>query len=186
MKTTKEIRSRVNGVLVQEMLRRITEASKRLPHHCKHNHRHLLDTRKQVDGHSNTTYNRVEAGGPTLGLCMVGAEDPENWLGDICEDAIDAQRCSVFEPHQTASEIYTQFEVDLNTVGWVEEHMPNLAALYWILGEQSVLADLSWWKRWWIKLFRVRVKPPTKHGLTHLLPKLGTQHEINSESGPET
>lgn len=173
MKDESEIRARVRALLVQELDRRVEEATRRLPHLCQHNHRQALDTRKNVEGEANGTYNRVSPNGkslPTIGLCMLGAEDPETWGGTICEDPIDAQRCPYFVSRQTKEEILHGFYQDLTTLGWVPEHMPELAGLFWVLDEGYQI-QLPWWKRLWFRLLRIRVEPIVKP-VAALLPSI--------------
>lgn len=167
MKTVDEIRDRIRYLLVYELDRRIEEASQRLPHRCKHNRLHHLDARKQVDGEANFRYNLIDAKGPqTMGLCMYGAEDPEQWPGDICEDEIDAKRCGDwFEPIQTKDELLAEFIEQLQEPGWVEDNMMDVAQLLWVLDlegdtdEQARILVLPWWKRLWYRFLRIRVEP---------------------------
>jgi len=124
-----------------------------------------LDSRKTVDGEPNEMYNRVSAddeGTPvdrTLGLCMLNAESPEDWGGNICEDPIDAQRCPYFEPVLTKDEILTDFEVMLSNPGELEERLPAAAELLWAI-EETEVPSLPWWKRLWFWLLRIRIEPP--------------------------
>ena len=167
MRPEAEVRDRLRALLVQELDRRVEEATKRLPHLCVYNYRHPLDDRKTVDGEPNYQYNRVTAGAwepvtRTMGLCMYGSESPEDWGGTICEDAVDAQRCSLFQPIRTKAEILTELEQQLKTPGWAEENLPEVAGLLWVLGEAGA-PTLPWWKRiWYHWILRVRVEAPLK------------------------
>lgn len=159
MKTAAEIRDRIRYLLVYELDRRVEEASRRLPHRCKHNHLHQLDARKQVDGEPNFQYNRIDAKMPqTIGLCMYGADDFEQWPGDICEDEIDARRCPWFESIQTKEELLAEFVEQLQEPGWVENNMVDVAQLLWVLDQAEILV-LPWWKRLWYRFLRIRVEP---------------------------
>jgi hypothetical protein len=159
MKTQKEIEDRLRGLLCQELDRRIQAASARLPHACRHNHRHTLDHRRTVEGSPNYGYNRVTdtKGLPvvqTMGLCMLDSEAPDRWKGDICEDPIDAQRCPYFDPKLTPARVYDQFLDDLAS----KDLSPDVRALFWVLG--GATTKLPWWKRLWSRyILRVDYEP---------------------------
>ena len=159
MKTSAEIQDRIRFLLVRELDRRVEEASQRLPWRCKFNHAHSLDARKQVDGERNWDYNSITGKrAQTMGLCMYGAESPEEWPGDICEDEVDAKRCPWFEPIQTKEEMLAEYLDQLQIEGWVEENMSDVAQLLWALDE-SVALVVPWWKRVWFWFLRIRVEP---------------------------
>jgi len=175
MKKEGVIENRVRGLLVTELERRVEEGSKRLPHLCHHNQRQPLDTRKTVEGEPNSTFNRVSSPNgkklPTIGLCMLGAEDPEQWQGTICEDPLDAQRCPYFNPIIDKKMVWEEFAEQLGTPEWVSEHMPELEALCWVLGDDiDPVKRLPWWKRMWFRIIRVNVEPLTVSDVTALLP----------------
>ena len=164
MRSEAEVRDRLRALVTQELDHRVAEAQKRRPHLCRHNYRHPLDDRKTVDGEPNEYYNRitVDAWVPTshtLGLCLYGQEDPENWRGDICEDDLDAQRCPLFEPIKTKEVLWAEFSEQLHTPGWIDEHLPAVAELLWVLEEITAPA-LPWWKRiWYHWILRLRIEP---------------------------
>lgn len=146
----------------------MVEAQKRLPRQCVHNHRQPLDERREVMGGANAYFNRITYGGgeavdQTLGLCMLNATTPEDWQGNVCEDEIDAKRCPYFEPLQSKQDIMTRFSGQLFEEGWVEENMPDVAALLWVLGKSSTsevqLLSVPWWKRLLYWFVRVRIEP---------------------------
>lgn len=163
MKTLSEIESRIRGLLAEEFDRRVEEAHLRLPSRCVHNHRQELDPRKRVEDEPNPSYNRVDRYHlPVVnktGLCMLGADSPEDWQGTICEDPIDAQRCPSFTAIETKSEIYTNFMRDLTLEGWIAKYMPETAALLWVLEAERLYLRVPWWKRLWFRLLRVRLEP---------------------------
>lgn len=164
MRADADVQNRIRALVIQELDCRIKEASSRLPHLCVHNYRHPLDDRKIVDGDPNESYNRItiDAGIPVsrvLGLCMQGQSNPEEWGGNICEDPVDAQRCPLFEPVRTKSNILIEFDEQLNTPGWVEDNLPAVAALLWVMGKM-IPTPLPWWKRFWYHwILRIRVEP---------------------------
>lgn len=173
MKTQNEIEDRIRYLLVLEIDRRVLEANQRLPHRCTHNHHQSLDTRQQVDGEPNETFNRVTDRQnlpvlQTIGLCMVGAEHPDAWQGTICEDPVDAQRCPLFTPMQTKKEIETSFWQDVSDSVWVQEHLPEMYGLFWALQRSPGEIRLPWWKRFWYRFLRIQVEPV--HNIPPLLP----------------
>jgi hypothetical protein len=177
MKPSAEIESRIRFLLCEELTRRVNEAQTRLPHLCVHNHRQPLDTRKTVEDLPNDTYNRTtdRDGLPvvqTIGLCMLGAEDPSTWQGNICEDPIDAQRCPYFTPSATKESIYAAFKSNVEDLEWVQHHMPEMHALLWVLDKARNLA-IPWWKRLWFRILRIEVAPVlSKEAVAQLLPHI--------------
>lgn len=158
MKTSDEILDRVRGLLAQELERRLAETQQRLPHLCTYNHRQPANS-KQVEGEENPLYNRIATtSGTTIGLCMYGAEHPEDWPGDICEDPIDAQRCPLFKPLLDRDSVVRQFKEQLQTPEWVEENMPRLSELLWVL-ESTQVPTIPFWKRWFLRLRRLSLEP---------------------------
>lgn len=167
MKTADEVRNRVVELLGAELDRRVLEASERLPHRCVNNHRQPLDSRRRVEGESNPTFNRVSAGTDrgrglpvvqTIGLCMLGSDDPEVWAGTICEDAVDAKRCPYFSPAQSKAELFAEFTNDLRDTEWVQANLPEVAALLWVL-ESMQVPRISWWKKLWFKFAQIKTEP---------------------------
>jgi hypothetical protein len=158
------IEDRIRFLLCEELSRRVREAETRLPHLCTHNHRQSLDTRKMVEDMPNDTYNRTSDrhGLPlaqTIGLCMLGAENVEEWPGNICEDPIDAQRCPYFNPTQSKAAIFERFKNDVADLEWVRVNMSELYGLFWVLDTTDMSPGLPWWKRLWFRMLRIHVAP---------------------------
>lgn len=163
MKNQDEIEDRIRALLVAELDRRVRLAHRRLPTRCVHNHQQELDPRPKVEDEPNQGYNRVDRRHlpvvPTMGLCMLGADGPETWQGTICEDEIDAQRCPTFTPIESKDEILANLKVDLANFGWIQEHLPELYGLLWVLDTGVLHQSLPWWKRLWFRFLRVRLEP---------------------------
>lgn len=181
MKSQQELQDRIRELVKESLKQRLEEAHVRLPHLCTHNHRHVLDSRKTVLGEANEQYNRIGDArhlplAQTMGLCMLGAEDPEQWKGDICDDPIDAQRCPYFSPRESPQIITEEFTEGLKDRAWVEKNLPVVAALLWVAEESTVPANEpepeaapepepepepaplviirpSWWKRMIARIF---------------------------------
>ena len=165
MKTQNEIEDRIRSLLAEERDRRVAESRERLPRLCAHNHQQPLDSRRQVEGEPNETFNRIttRVGLPvvqTMGLCMLGSEHPEDWQGTICEDPIDAQRCPVFNPKESPEAIEAAFRQQMQDDAWVRANFPEVNALLWALDTPGLPPEpvpssepeeppvpLPWWKR---------------------------------------
>jgi len=174
MRSDDQIECRIRKLLVEELDRRVAEASQRLPLLCVHNHRQPLDERREVYGEVNG-YNRITDGNgegviQTLGLCMLGASRPEEWRGTICEDDLDAKRCPYFTPIKTKKVIWDEFQRDVRDGPWLAAHLPAVSELSWTLNHGR-MPQLPWWKRLWHRWFlRIVVVPPLPVDDPALLP----------------
>lgn len=173
MRTNDEIQNKIQTLLHKELNRRVQEATQRLPHRCTHNHRQSLDARREVTGEPNEGFNRVNRTRlptvPTLGLCMLGANTPEKWRGDICDDPIDAQRCPYFNPTLSKGAILTEFRQQVEDEEWLKAKLPDVHALLWVLDTSAPNYHLPWWKRLWFRFLRLRTEPV--RGVVALLPQ---------------
>lgn len=178
MKNQSEIEERIRALLSEELTARVSLAGKRLPRLCEHNHRHTLDVRKKVEDETNAIYNRITTGPhlpviQTIGLCMLGSNDPESWAGDICEDPIDAQRCPYFSSKLNKQVLWESFSKQVLDTSWLRSNMPEVHVLLWALGAQKQTLLIPWWKRIWFRLCRIRVEPVTPaEDITKLLPPI--------------
>jgi len=178
MKTQTEIERRIHWLLCVALDARVAEASKRLPRLCRHNLQNPLDTRRQVHGENNPGYNRIsvargEAVTQTIGLCMLGSDNPEVWGGTICEDDIDAQKCPLFEPRLIKETVLLEFRETLRDPDKLRVEFPEVHGLIWALEDSSWVTDYSklpWWKRLWFHFLRIQVEPVRQRSWDHLLP----------------
>lgn len=177
MKSKAEVQNRLRGLLLAEFNRRVGIAHRRLPNRCINNHRQQLDPRKQVEDEVNPSYNRVDRRRlpvvNEIGLCMMGAENPTEWKGDICEDPIDADRCPWFTPAQSKEALLQEFEQDVADIEWVEEYLPAVYSLLWVLDEAGANYHLPWWKRVAFWFLRIQVEPVRTQDVMKLLPPGG-------------
>lgn len=112
-------------------------------------------------GHRNCVHNyiHVDAEGNEVGLCMLGAEDPANWPGNICDDDETAEACPYFENKYNKEYLKQEFELLLADPEILYTKFRDIALLGWVLGEQTSMVpiseapDLTWWQRMtqWIK-----------------------------------
>lgn len=161
MRTPNEVEDRIRALLVEELDRRMADASQRLPVKCTHNHRQSLDNRRKVEGDFNPTFNRISThqGLPvvqTIGLCMLNADRPEDWQGTICEDPIDAQRCPYFDPKISKDDVWDGFVHDLSDADWVQLNLPQVHELRWVIAEEKDV-QLPWWKKILFRFARIRI-----------------------------
>ncbi len=191
MRAEAELQNQIRILLDAELNQRLETALAKLPTSCIHNHRQPLDERKLVDGQPNEAYNRIVDARSlpvvqTIGLCMLGAENPEEWNGTICEDPIDAQRCPVFSPKFPKQAVIDKFHEQIRDLNWVHDHLPEIYGLLWVLGPEKPLEPepapvepepeslpvpvvmdsmspspptLPWWKRFICRLLRIDVGP---------------------------
>jgi len=167
MRAESEIQDRIRFLLTKELDHQVSEACVRLPCNCKHYHKQPLDSRKEIvnvvgEIVPNENYNRVSASASSIiGLCMLGAETPEEWKGTICEDPIDAQRCLSFELVSTQESVGREFYLQLKNLDWVAINLPEIYGLLWALGTKS-MPKLPWWKALWFKFVQIRPDPLVK------------------------
>ncbi len=164
MRPEQEVKQRVRSLLGAELDRRVQEASERLPTRCVHNHRQPLDSRKQVEGYPNPGFNLVSREGKvglpviqTVGLCMLGVDDPEEWRGTICDEPIDAKRCPDFTPAQSKDALLATFKEEIQDLEWLLANLPEVHTLLWVLGAMDV-PHLPWWRRLWFYFLRIQVE----------------------------
>ena len=152
MRPINEIEDRIRGLFFEELRLRGAEAEKRLPARCIYNKQNPLDSRSLHEGEPNDYHNRITtepwtASTRTIGLCMYGSKDIETWPGNLCEDAIDAQRCPLFTPLQSKAEILAEFMSDISNVAYKSASVPipitggGSAAAYWLMGRKWTQTD---------------------------------------------
>lgn len=163
MKSVGQIEDRIRRAVALELERRLEREV--LPHLCRHNFRQPLDHRRTVYGEANAGYNRISLGVvngvalpvlQTMGLCMLGAEEPEQWPGNVCEDPLDAQRCPKFEHRQSAAEVYRGFMADVHSATWLKENLPEVSGLLWVIDAELRPSGRRppWWVRVWMWFVR--------------------------------
>jgi hypothetical protein len=101
---------------------------------------------------------------------MLGAESPESWPGNICEDPIDAIRCPYFNPKKSKQDILDELQLQLRDLAWLKENMPEICGLLWSLNENPRPLAMPWWKRVWFWFLRIRVEPLVNVDPDRLLP----------------
>lgn len=112
-----------------------------LGHHhynCVHNHRH-------VDKHGEAF------------LCMLGADDPENWKGTICDSDDTVKTCPYFQGRHSKEEVKETFLRDLQNTETLFEEYRDVAILQWVL-ESPMVTSVEEKNRTWFQKFKDWVK----------------------------
>lgn len=89
-------------------------------------------------------------------LCMYGSDDASTWAGVVCDNESVARRCPKFKPKVTVSEATAKAESLLADDDWVFEHMKDVAALQWVIGDRIYKHEpttLQRIQRWLIRRF---------------------------------
>lgn len=164
MRSAEEIRERVRTLLRAELDRRIEGATLRLPQRCRHNHRQPLDSQPRVNDEVNPGYNRHDRRHlpvvAEMGLCMVGADNPAEWPGTICDEPQDAQRCPLFDPLESPGQAAERFLDEVRDPAWLLAHMPEVAHLLWVIEvDDAPPVRLPWWRRWLLRWFPPVIEP---------------------------
>lgn len=143
----KEISKKIRSLQLAVILANVRDQLRRAPHNCKYHHDHKIPNTEE-----------------TIGLCMYGSDDPENWPGDVCDQDEIAQACPMFSCKTTKQQALKHEAGRLQNPVIVKENYPEIAALLWVLTEdtswmimgpepeQTYLMDLSWWDRMKLKL----------------------------------
>lgn len=163
MRSRTEIENTIKHRILQTYKRMRVEATKRLPDRCRYNHRQALDPAPKYLDVPNPGYNRVDRRRlpivPEMGFCMFGAEHAAEWQGNLCDEPIDAQRCALFTSKTTEEQDRQALIANLQDPRWVEDNLPDVAALLWVLGQQEASYTPPWYLRWWWALFPVQLEP---------------------------
>ena len=135
--------------MLEELNRRMGAAQAKLPCNCTFNHQQPIDLRKKVRNEPNPNYNTISEGNRTIGLCMYGSDDIQNWPGNICDEPSDAKGCPMYNSIHTKESVLRAFNRDLEDQEWVKAQMPALDPLLWVL---DGTVTLPWWKRILLRL----------------------------------
>lgn len=107
MKSEEEIQDRLVDLKYERFLDEYRDRLSCRPKNCVHNYRHEED-------------------GEEIGLCMLGAEDPQNWPGNVCDDVETAKMCPFFEQRHDEEDLKEEFESGLDD---------DIQALEWVLDD---------------------------------------------------
>ena len=133
MKSKKEIEKKLRKLSYREYLKMYEEKASCKPENCVHNYRHEED-------------------GEEVGLCMLGADNVEEWPGNICDDVSTAKQCPFFRSKQSKEQVKEEFFEKLEK-GDIEDENPSISALKWVL-EEEYRENLSVWEEFKFSVFR--------------------------------
>jgi hypothetical protein len=127
MKTEGKIRHKLKQIRYRILQREIRKALSRRPKNCCH--------AGVVRGHASEEL---------FAVCLLGAENPREWEGLICDESVP-NTCPFFVPSKTREQIEVEVDAILNSgnMGLIASHYPDVAALLWVLagvdqdGEES-------------------------------------------------
>lgn len=159
MKSEKELKQKLRAVKTSYLVKKYKERLSKKPCNCVHNYRystvdvedpghnykHLVDWLDDDDQQDDVNATEV-------GLCMLNADNPEEWGGVICDDVKTAEDCPFFQARFSREDIETEFEKELEDDIIVAHNYKDIAALQWMIGEKVYSWDLKWYQR-----FRVMV-----------------------------
>lgn len=157
MRPEKEIKARYRDDLYAMRSKRLTERLSRAPCNCVHNY---LEPEERSLGI-----------GEGIRLCLIGAEDIQNWQGAICDTVENAKTCPFYEAKSNRSEVLEEFHRDTEDPDWLAENAPNLQVLIWVLEQQELYKEgtqdavVGPLKRvpWYMKIARwLSPRPPGK------------------------
>jgi len=77
---------------------------------------------------------------------MLGADDPENWPGNICDTVENAKTCPFFQTDFNKEDLKAEFKALLEDPDVLYEDYRDIAMLEWAL-EDTVAPDLAWWQK---------------------------------------
>jgi len=144
MQNEGKVKQKIKDAKFRYMKRELRDKLKVCPRNCVHNERHTF-----------TTYEYGEDGEPTvaveneIGLCMYGADNPEEWPGKICDDVKTAQECPLFQGKYDKEDVKEAFHEKLEDDVYVAENFKDIAALQWVVGEQASEMPMALPQRAW-------------------------------------
>ena len=152
MKSEKELKQKLRDVKTSYLVKKYKERLSKKPCNCVHNYRystveadpdhnykHLVEWPEEEPGQNDVNPKEV-------GLCMLNADNPEEWGGVICDDIETAQDCPFFQAKFNREDIESEFEDELEDDKIVAHNYKDIAALQWMIGEKVYSWDLRWYQ----------------------------------------
>jgi hypothetical protein len=126
MRESAEIRRRHRALKYDLRKRLLIQHLKQAPCNCVYNYAEPVERSEPLDGGASS--------GPVR-LCMLGAEDRQNWPGNVCDTVENARSCPFYEPRHEREDVLARLAEGMSDPEWIAEQDPELATLHWVLGE---------------------------------------------------
>lgn len=126
MRQEKEIKKRIKELKHRYLRREVKKRLRKIPENCYWNYRHILR-----DSGGKVILDEYTCKPKTIGLCMLGSEDRQEWRGDICEHLEDMEDCPSFIFKMSKKEIKEEFDAKLGDLNNGE--YKDIKTLAWVL-----------------------------------------------------
>lgn len=113
--------------------------------------------------HSNCVFNHKheDKNGVTY-LCMLGANNPEEWKGTICDGDDVSMECPFFEAKKTRADIKKEFDEIMQDPVRLFDQYRDVAILLWVLGEDAGYDVKDPWYVRGLDWLKEMLNPPRK------------------------
>lgn len=142
MKSKGKVRQKIKDAKFKYLKRELRDKLKACPQNCQYNERHRLTTYKR-----DPVTNEMRSHETEIGLCMYGADNPEEWPGKICDEEKTAQECGLFLGRYDKEQVKEAFNAKLEDPQVVAHEYKDIAALQWVVEEDASAYSLSWYQR---------------------------------------
>lgn len=123
MKREGKVEEKLRDLRYEHLKSKMEENLTPVPENCKHNYQY---TAEDDDGEE-----------VTVGLCMLGSDNPQEWPGNVCDAPQTAEKCPFFEPKKSEEELKEEFRDEID-----RGEYPDLTALQWVLDRE--LTEMDW------------------------------------------
>ena len=95
---------------------------------------------------NNSGLVRGNSSEPVFYVCLLDSQKPREWEGTICDPSVP-NTCPFFNPFRTKESIEEEFNREFDSlikegdIGKVASRYPDVAALLWVLSEESDVDD---------------------------------------------
>lgn len=145
MKSEADVRKRLDKLRSKYLNKHVRETQRRFHKNCVFNSPHapkplpyseIPDLELERAPRKSRTLVVLQESSVPVRICMYGADTPESWLGNTCDDDSVSSTCPMFRPHVSAHEAAFEFETSMMDDRSVLESYPDVAALQWVLEER--------------------------------------------------
>jgi hypothetical protein len=153
MKSSGQIRRRIEKLRFSYFKKYVKENTDKLPHNCSHNFLLRSDSRSLKSRFINTPI--IPAKQVTLliyqeeneiRVCSYGKGSKE-WNGVICDSVDKSKSCPYFSNIRSKSDIELDFSEKMNDDNYVRNNYPDIASLQWVLENRFYGISFGWFLR---------------------------------------